>query len=45
MNIWSAKKRDEKLHYMHNNPVKSGLVKEPGDWPWSRRGGEVLFSE
>ena len=20
---------------MHNNPVKRGLVKEPGDWPWS----------
>ncbi len=30
-----AKKRDEKLHYMHNNPVKRGLVKELGDWPWS----------
>jgi len=20
---------------MHNNPVKRGLVKGPGDWPWS----------
>jgi hypothetical protein len=44
LNIWTAKKRDEKLHYMHNNPVKRGLVKEPGDWPWSRRGGAILFS-
>ena len=35
MNIWSPKKRDEKLNYMHNNPVKRGLVKHPGDWPWS----------
>ena len=35
MNIWSAKKRTEKLNFMHNNPVKRGLVKEPGDWPWS----------
>ena len=35
MNIWSPKKRDEKLTYMHNNPVKRGLVKQPGDWPWS----------
>jgi putative transposase len=35
MNMWTPKKRDEKLHYMHNNPVKRGLVKEPGDWPWS----------
>jgi hypothetical protein len=43
LNIWTAKKRDEKLHYMHNNPVKRGLVKEPGDWPWSRRGGAILF--
>ena len=45
MNVWSPKKRDEKLNYMHNNPVKRGLVKQPGDWPWSRRGGEVLFLE
>jgi len=35
MNIWSPKKRDEKLNYMHNNPVQRGLVKHPGDWPWS----------
>jgi len=35
MNIWTAKKVEEKLSYMHNNPVKRGLVKEPGDWPWS----------
>jgi hypothetical protein len=20
---------------MHNNPVKRGLVRQPGDWPWS----------
>jgi putative transposase len=45
MNIWTPKKRDEKLNYMHNNPVNRGLVKEPGDWPWSRRGGAVLFPE
>ena len=35
LNIWSEKKRLEKLNYMHNNPVKRGLVKTPGDWPWS----------
>jgi REP element-mobilizing transposase RayT len=45
MNIWTAKKVEEILNYMHNNPVKRGLVRHPGDWPWSRRGGEVLFSE
>ncbi len=27
------------------HPVQRGLVKRPGDWPWSRRGGEVLFLE
>ena len=35
LNIWSDKKRLEKLTYMHNNPVKRGLVMQPGDWPWS----------
>ena len=35
MNIWSDKKRLEKLDYMHNNPVQRGLVSQPGDWPWS----------
>jgi len=35
MNIWTAKKREEKLNYMHNNPVKRGWVRQPGDWPWS----------
>lgn len=35
MNIYSEKKRLEKLDYMHANPVQRGLVKEPGDWPWS----------
>jgi REP element-mobilizing transposase RayT len=35
MNIWSPEKRDEKLNYMHNNPVERGLVKQPGGWPWS----------
>jgi len=24
-----------KLRYLHRNPVKRGLVKEPGDWKWS----------
>jgi len=32
---WTARKAEEKLNYLHNNPVKRGLVKEPGDWPWS----------
>lgn len=23
------------LRYIHNNPVKAGLVKDPAEWPWS----------
>jgi putative transposase len=34
-NVWSMKKLNEKLHYMHMNPVKRTLVQEPGEWPWS----------
>ncbi len=32
---WSEKKLPEKLTYMHNNPVKQGLVSQSGEWPWS----------
>ena len=34
-NIWSGRKRVEKLRYMHRNPVKRGLVFEPEQWAWS----------
>lgn len=34
-NVWSHKKRVEKLQYMHLNLVKRGLVVHPKDWPWS----------
>jgi putative transposase len=34
-NVWSLKKRVEKLHYMHLNPLKRKLVDHPRDWPWS----------
>lgn len=34
-NVYSRKKVEEKLNYMHNNPVTRGLVKQPGDWPYS----------
>ena len=34
-NVWSARKRIEKLRYMHRNPVKRGLVLEPEQWEWS----------
>ena len=34
-NVWSLKKRVEKLDYMHMNPLKRKLVDHPKDWPWS----------
>ncbi len=34
-NVWSLKKRIEKIHYMHMNPVVRGLVADPGSWAWS----------
>jgi putative transposase len=34
-NVWSERKRIEKLRYMHRNPVKRGLVERPEDWLWS----------
>jgi putative transposase len=34
-NVYSAKKKQEKLEYMHGNPVKRGWVRNPGDWIWS----------
>ena len=34
-NVWTSKKRIEKLRYMHRNPVKRGLVDSPEQWRWS----------
>jgi putative transposase len=34
-NVWGQRKRIQKLRYMHANPVKRGLVLEPGQWAWS----------
>ncbi|HYG75697.1 MAG TPA: transposase [Planctomycetota bacterium] len=34
-NVYTARKALKKLEYMHNNPVKAGLVSDPCDWPWS----------
>jgi putative transposase len=44
-NVYKKYKMREKLRYMHANPVVRGLVRSPGDWPWSSWGfyekGEV----
>ena len=34
-NVWTEKKRIEKLRYIHRNPVKRGLVTSPEQWRWS----------
>jgi len=34
-NVFTEKKRVEKLRYMHRNPVTRKLVKEPDQWRWS----------
>jgi putative transposase len=33
--LYSHKKKNEKLGYMHANTVQRGLVKHPKEWPWS----------
>jgi putative transposase len=37
-NVWSGKKLQEKLEYMHANPVQRKLVEHPRKWPWSSWG-------
>ena len=34
-NVWTDRKRVEKLIYMHRNPVKRGLRETPEQWRWS----------
>ena len=34
-NVFTERKRIEKLRYIHRNPVVRGLVSSPEDWPWS----------
>ena len=34
-NVFSKEKQNEKIHYMHDNPVKRGLVSSPELWKWS----------
>ena len=34
-NLYSQKKAEEKLEYMHKNPVTAGLVERAIDWKWS----------
>jgi putative transposase len=34
-NVYTERKRIEKLRYIHHNPVKRGLVASPEDWQWA----------
>jgi putative transposase len=50
--LWTAQKRQEKLHYIHQNPVERGLVDKPEQWRWSSarhyllgESGPVLVNE
>ncbi|MEO1983388.1 MAG: transposase [Fuerstiella sp.] len=36
--IYTTQKLEEKLHYMHLNPVRAGLVNTATDWRWSSSG-------
>jgi len=47
-NVWSRKKKIEKLAYMHANPLTRGPAEHPKDWPWSsyafyQQHGDILI--
>ncbi len=33
--MWSEKVIQQKIDYIHNNPIKSGFVTNPVDWKYS----------
>jgi putative transposase len=33
--VRNRKEFNDRLEYMHLNPVRAGLVEKPEDWPWS----------
>ncbi len=33
--LWSTKVIQQKIHYIHNNPVKAGFVTKPEEWKYS----------
>lgn len=37
-NVVDERKLPEKLQYMHENPVRRGIVRQPGEWCWSSFG-------
>ncbi len=43
--IFSKKFFYQKLHYLHENPVRAGYVYKAADWVWSSAGSNVLVLE
>jgi putative transposase len=43
-NIYTRKKLDEKLDYMHKNPVEEGLVQRAVDYQWSSARWHILLT-
>lgn len=41
-NLRSASDVHEKIRYIHNNPVRRGLVQRPEDWPYSSAADWIL---
>jgi putative transposase len=44
-NVFTEKRKRERLEYMHGNPVIRGLVSHPQDWPWSSWSNHVKKGE
>ena len=48
-NLWNAKAIHVSINYIEANPVRAGLVENPGDWRWSsaraKRYGEGLMPD
>lgn len=43
--LWSPEAITGSINYIHNNPVRAGLVARAEDWPWSSRGWYLGRSE
>lgn len=43
--IFSKKFFDQKMHYLHENPVRAGYVYEAACWVWSSAGNTALALE
>ena len=42
-NLYSDEEFHEKTNYIHENPIRAGLVPRPEDWRWSSAGWPEVF--